>query len=38
LMNTKWKSKFDEYPFLPLGIILIVLCVVGVIARIVTGV
>lgn len=35
LMNTKLKNKFDEYPFLPLGIILIVLVVIGVIARVV---
>lgn len=35
LMNTKLKNKFDDYPFLPLGIILIVLVVIGIIARIV---
>lgn len=35
LMNTKLKNKFDDYPFLPLGIILIVLVIIGIIARIV---
>ena len=34
LMNTKLKNKFDDYPFLPLGIILIILVIIGIIARI----
>lgn len=37
-MNTGIKEKYKEYPFLPLGIILIVLCVIGLIARFVLGI
>ncbi|MCQ2508075.1 MAG: hypothetical protein MJ097_04730 [Dorea sp.] len=35
LMNGKWKDKFNEYPFLPFGIIIVALCVLGILARIV---
>ncbi len=34
LMNTKLKDRFNDYPFLPLGMILIVLVVIGIVARI----
>lgn len=35
LMNTKLKDKFNDYPFLPLGMIMIVLVVIGIVARVV---
>jgi hypothetical protein len=38
LMNTKWKDKFQEYPFIAIGIIILGFCVIGIIARIILGV
>lgn len=35
LMNTKLKDKFNDYPFLPMGMILIALVIIGIIARLI---
>lgn len=35
LMNTRWKDKFKEYPFAAIGIILLVFCAIGLLARLI---
>ena len=38
VMNSKWKAKFEEYPFLLFGIIILALCVVGILIRLIFGI
>lgn len=35
LMNSRWKDKFKEYPFVAIGIILLVFCAIGLLARLI---
>ena len=35
LVNSRWKDKFKEYPFILIGAIILVFCAIGVAARII---
>ena len=35
LMNSRWKDKFKEYPFAAIGIVLLVFCAIGLLARLI---
>ena len=35
LVNSRWKDKFKEYPFVLIGAIMLVFCAIGIVARII---